>query len=143
MFPRTRRVVNFYRFVFYYVIPASSFQDVDGDDYYCMLELSEFDNPVVVSLPSLVVVEGEGEEATTVVLAASEPRKKDLRFTTVESSPPSQTELLVIAELSQYVEEPCSSSGIYTVVVCEFEVCSDFSIKEHFLLSITISYYYL
>ena len=103
------------------------------------------DDPAVplsqTSVPSMV-----GDEANDpigVCLTASEPRKKDLSFTMVESSPPTQTDSLALVKLSQYVEEPCSSSSRNTVGIYDFEVHAVFAAKQSYriiFILITIIY---
>ena len=99
-------------------------------DGHQMSELSEFDDPAVtavVPLPQKAPassLKGEvvGAEVGPIV---DEPLKKDLRFTTVESSPPTQTDSLALAKLSQYVEEPSSNSTIHTTDIYDLEVFSE------------------
>lgn len=93
-----------------------------------MSELSEFDDPAVTPddlavVPLLQEAPAEGEVVGAEVgPIVDEPLKKDLRFTTVESSPPTQKDSLALAKLCQYVEEPCSSFSIHIVDFYDFEV---------------------
>ena len=82
------------------------------DDCYRLSELSGFDDPAALlplpqaPLPSLETAITPSSDVTALL-----PQKEDLRFTTVESAPPTQNDSLMSAKLSQYVKEPLSSSS--------------------------------
>jgi hypothetical protein len=92
------------------------------DDHH-ISELSEFDD-TAVPLPQETLAPTEVRELVEAEVGpiVDELRKKDLRFTTVEGSPPTQTDSLALAKLSQYVEEPNPSSSNHITDLYDFEV---------------------
>ena len=76
-------------------------------------ELSDIGDPVTPSF-SRASLRSPEEDATIGAIddRVSEPLKKDLRFITVENSPPNETDSLEALKLSQYVESSSSDSAI-------------------------------
>ena len=79
-----------------------------------------------LSKASLLSLEEDVVEAT--ILGAiddtvSEPPKKDLRFKTVENSPPTETDSLEVTKLAQYVQSSGSNfAPLHTSDMIELEV---------------------
>ena len=128
MFPKTRRVHSYSS---HNLIQSFIYSTIlilfMKDDCYRLSELSGFDDPAALlplpqtPLPSLETA------ITPSDVTALLPAKEDLRFTTVESAPP--TDSLMSTKLSQYVEEPfsSSSSSIQMADSYDFEVAINFT----------------